>query len=671
MRDCKSLASLVRALRMRNSKLAHLENEIGQIEVISTDVFDTLLLRTMRSERSRIVIGERMFADLLARRGWLIEADLLVDARLLAQRLAFRGLTLREGVCEVRLAEIISRQVTILCLPGSLVAERLEIEVQVEKGSLVANHFLGNILRASRRAGKRIVAISDTPLPSERVAELIEHFHGTDLIDCVYSSADFGLTKRDGDLFIAVAQAENVPLNKMAHIGDDLRADVRVPSAKGITVYHTPRRAYRSYLRSANGALAEAGRFVRKRARRAKAATPLADDATLFGRHVFGPIVTQFCLMIWLYANEAEVADKPVLLFCARGGIGIRQAFERVVAKLGLPLNARRENIMISRVVAARAALLARSNSAVEELDREFQGSVIADVARALGGRSYELPQEWHQPFRAHQFVTLLFGDSGAEVLADIQKQNELFARHFKQLIGDSNRIILCDTGLYGSTQRLLASGFPDVRIETIQLARSNYKGHSEAHFPKVTGLVVEQNRYSPFKVSSCVLRYWHLIESLFEPTVSSVHMFSEDALGRVKANCGEIAFGAIDPCAGNRLLSGALAYIDALPAHGGGVALGDAEGAWQRLKRAITRPTEAELRSLEVGGRSVDFGRSDVLRIFKAGGNKSFTQKLVSLKDQLWREGAITREFPFLKHALLPVLDFIHSLGGLLGRQK
>ena len=55
----------------------------------------------------------------------------------------------------------------MLGLPQSLVPERLQIEVQVEKSSLVANEFLGSIFRAHRRAGTRIIAISDTTLPSE------------------------------------------------------------------------------------------------------------------------------------------------------------------------------------------------------------------------------------------------------------------------------------------------------------------------------------------------------------------------------------------------------------------------------------------------------------------------------------------------------------------------
>jgi hypothetical protein len=157
----------------------------------------------------------------------------------------------------------------------------------------------------------------------------------------------------------------------------------------------------------------------------------------------------------------------------------------------------------------------------------------------------------------------------------------------------------------------------------------------------------------------------------LFEPAVPSVHLFAEDGLGQVEANCGDISFGAIDPSVDNQLLSGALAYIETLPANGGAVALRDAEVAWHRLKLAITRPTKADLRCLDVGDRSMDFGRPDVLQTFAPEKNKTFTRKLMSLKAQMWREGAIAREFPFLKHALLPMFGSVQSLRGLLARQR
>jgi hypothetical protein len=50
--------------------LSNLIAGVGQVEVVSSDVFDTLLLRTLKSERSRILQGERLFSELLKLRSF-------------------------------------------------------------------------------------------------------------------------------------------------------------------------------------------------------------------------------------------------------------------------------------------------------------------------------------------------------------------------------------------------------------------------------------------------------------------------------------------------------------------------------------------------------------------------------------------------------------------------
>jgi FMN phosphatase YigB (HAD superfamily) len=640
------------------------------VDLVSTDVFDTLLLRTWRSESARILAGERAFARVLEARGHRLAVDLLVGSRLEAQRLAFRALNVGADKGEVRLADIVARQLRVLGLPEELAPERLQIELRIEKRSLRRNEALADKLRMLRRSGRRVVAISDTTLDAASLRDLIGHFYEPNLLDAVYSSADEGATKREGTLFLSVARQEGTVPGRMLHIGDDRLADVQVPSRLGLTTLHAPRGTQGRYIRALNGASVKLGRVVRIKARHPRPPVPASNGAWSFGQEVFGPILTQFCMLIWLYASQAETSEPTALLFCARGGIGIREAFERVLVKLALPLLARRETIMISRLIAARGALLARSPAALEELGREFRGATSAALAQALGGRAYQLPAPWHEPFRRDSFEALLFGRSGAALRSDIEEQNRLFTRHFKQLAGDASRLILCDTGLYGSTQRLLAGGFPDLSIESLLFARSNYKRHSEDHFGRVTGLFVEQSHYNPFDSRTCVLRFWHLIESLFEPALPSVRWFEEDGNGDVVSNAGEIRFGAVDPAAQNALLAGALAYIDALPARGAGAtALWEAEAAWPRLARAITRPREADARALDVGMRSVDFGRPEGVPVVRPGAGAPLPQKLVALRGQLWREGAIAREFPRLKHALWPMLGSIQTMRGVLDR--
>lgn len=650
--------------------IASITSRIGDFDLVSTDVFDTLLHRTLRSERTRELLGERAFARLLATRGLAVPVRALVEARRTAQKLAFRALETWGPDGEVALANIVSRQLRLLGLPTDLVDARIAIEIDVETSSLRPNAKLIAALKAHKAAGARIVATSDTTLPGPALAGLIQRLCGPGVIDRVYASADHAASKREGKLFGHVMRSEQVEPGKVLHIGDDWSADVVSARKAGVTACHLPRPAMRHRLRAANGAASAARLALYPVAGTAPRHTE-PQNAVAFGRDVLGPITVQFCQHLWLYASQAEMADKTVLLFCARGGVGIREAFERSLSQLGLPLAARRENFLISRLIAARAALVSGSMTAIEEIEREFRGMRFAEVAEALGGRKYELPAEWSHTFSGTPFLNLLHGPSGAELLADVREQDRMFRRHFDAVAGDARRIILCDTGLYGSTQKLLAAAMPERRLESVLFARSNYKGLNQDHFAQVTGLMLERNLYRPLDARSSVLRYWHLIEALFEPDIASARMFSENGSGEITGNCGPIAYGAIDPARSNALLTGALAYVDDLSRRGALGANSDAAVAWRALKKAITAPSRGLGVILGSGERSVDFGRPDTLALGASTRGQSLSARLATLKAQPWREGAIARDFPLLRHVLLPALGAMHSVRGLTGRRS
>ena len=587
----------------------------------------------------------------------------------MAERFAYRALNVGGGVGEVRLVDIIQRQLAVLGLPERLLERRIALEMAIEKVSLSANEKLARVLRLHRQTGIRVVAVSDTALPTRQLTELINYFHGPGLIDNVYSSADVGESKRFGRLFSRVLDKEGVAPSRLLHLGDDYLADCAVPRNMGINALHLPKGRLRRLAARADGARAEAIRGVRKGVMRTSGRLPDLDDRAAFGREVFGPIVAQFCLYIWLYAREAETRGSCALLFCARGGIGIREAFEKLLAKLDLPLEIRRENILISRLVAARAALMQQSPAVLDKLGREFRKNTFADVANALGGRTYDLSGPWQLPFDPSHFFAMIDTPEGYVVLDDIAKQNELFKRHLDVVAGDASRIVLCDTGLYGSTQRLVAAGLPERTFETIQFARCNYKGLSEDHFPQVTGLVVEENLYNPLRVETVILRYWQIIESLFEPAIPSVRHFSESGDGTVYCNAGNIAYGEVDPSDGNLLLAGVLKYIERIGS--GAEIMSDADLAWVRLKQAITNPGAFDMMALGVGARSVDFGRPESVYVLKQSAAPELGKRLTAVKSQLWREGAIARDFPFLKAALLPALEMAHIVRGVSARLK
>lgn len=651
---------------MLQRSLDDLRRPLPDVQLITTDVFDTLLLRHSRSQRSRVVAGEEEFARRLRREGIVRHPYELARARLLAERFAYRALNVGSEPGEVRLVDVIARQLSILSLSPAWVDTRLQIEVGIEKRALFANGDLAMVLRCHRQAGMRVVALSDTALPGRKIAELIDHFHGPGLVDQIYSSADMQASKRRGDLFLKVLQAEGRAAERVLHIGDDAVADRLVPAQLGIRAVHLPRGSFKHLLSNADGALTEAIRQGKRRVTQ-RGFIPPTQDPALFGKMVFGPIVAEFCLSLWLYLQEASRRPNSAIVFCARGGIGIREAFERFQISLGLTLPTRRENILISRLIAARAAVGLRSPVVLDELAREFEGASFATVGNVLAGQRYDFPAAWHQKFDATRFFMLLDTDAGRRVDQDICRQNELLKVHLRQTIGQAKHLLMCDTGLYGSTQKLLAAGLPDFDLETVQFARCNYKGLSEEHFQKVAGLVVEERFYSPFKVRTVVLRYWQIIESLFEPEISSAKYLSMAEDGTVVGNCGEIGYGRLKAAEGNPLLEGALRYIDELTS---GVAVfRDADCAWLRLKQAIINPTKADMVVLGVGPRSVDFGRPDLVPIVGRSPQTSIGQQLIAVRSQLWREGAIARDFPHLKPALLRALEMAHVVRSVSAR--
>lgn len=633
------------------------------IKVISTDVFDTILLRRAKSQRGRVLIAESRFATQLKQSGRDVPVSSLIMARRAAERFAYQALNIGGDAGEVRLTDLIRRQLQILGIPQHFVEKRVAIELEIEKTALVANGSLAMWLRQQRHLGCRIIATSDTALEDVDVRALIDHYHGPGLIDGVLSSATSQASKRQGGLFAHLLRQEGVRPGEILHIGDDHIADISVPHSLGFKTSLISRPRIVRMAMAANAATAEARRIIGHRQPSQPRAASMVEDVD-FGRAVFGPIVAQFCLFIWLYADQAKANSDAKLLFCTRGGTGIRLAFERLSKSLRLPTSTPHDDLCISRLVAARAAVLRTSPAALDELGREFAGSTFADVATALSATHQELPETWHQPFEAGRFFAMLGSPGGRALRDDIALQNDLFREHLDDVSTGAKRIILCDTGLYGSTLRLLLAGFPDLRFEAIQFARSNYKGFSQDHFGKLAGLVVERNRYHPLHKSSVVLRYWQVIEGLFEPSIPSVRAFSRDVSGKVTSNAGTLLPMKPADKHFHPLLVGALQYIDTV--RSGEVILGDAERAWSRLRKAIVNPGNNELSFLDVGNRSVDFGRNGDADLFSGSTSASVYTKLTSVRSNLWREGAIARNFPTSKSALLLMMELGHILRGL-----
>jgi hypothetical protein len=95
-----------------------------------------------------------------------------------------------------------------------------------------------------------------------------------------------------------------------------------------------------------------------------------------------GPIFAEFALKMWILLSNLEHPDDTVLLFCARGGLRLQTIYESFLAASGLTSPVAIEALMVSRIVAVRSALLKRVPAAFVQIEYEFGGLSLRDVAR-------------------------------------------------------------------------------------------------------------------------------------------------------------------------------------------------------------------------------------------------------------------------------------------------
>lgn len=236
--------------RCRLHKIAELLHT-SEIHVFSVDVFDTLLLREYKSEITRF----REIAELVHQAFPEISSRKFFQARALAHRLAYQ-LTRPVQGCREAAFDSIYRLIGAILQEhdATRLAALQEIELSYETSHLRLNPNIRKLLEIARMRNLRIVAVSDMYLNRDALARIINNFLPPGMINEIYSSADFGISKISGLLWDELLRREQVSPQAILHLGDNPVADFEMPYIRcGITSVLLLRSAlYNRYIRWRN-----------------------------------------------------------------------------------------------------------------------------------------------------------------------------------------------------------------------------------------------------------------------------------------------------------------------------------------------------------------------------------------------------------------------------------
>jgi FMN phosphatase YigB (HAD superfamily) len=367
-----------------------LTRSIASADVVSFDVFDTLVTRPLSHPRA-------LFELLAPKASALFEAHALSlrgfgDFRRLREDAALQAAdeARASGVEEYRLLAVYEALCARVGAPAGLAVQLKQLEEEVELAIHLPRQRGRLLFELAARHGKRIVLLSDIFLDAAVVADILRRCGYTEH-QRLYVSSEHGLLKKTGRLYEHVGKLEGRPRNWL-HVGDNYLVDVQMPARQGIRAHHLPSITdlyakephVREIWRHANlgeqlGAALQHGVISRKFYDRPATALKRArfeGSPYRLGYEAGGPLMLAFVQWIAEKARRDKVTD---LYFLARDGHLPKQVYELIAA--ATPGAAKAHYLYASRR-AYSVASLRSVRDVVASLDLKSGAMTLADVLR-------------------------------------------------------------------------------------------------------------------------------------------------------------------------------------------------------------------------------------------------------------------------------------------------
>lgn len=196
--------------------------ELVEYDVISFDIFDTLIYRKVEKPNDIFVI---MSAEM--------GRNDFVDIRKKAENFARNIKEKREGTREIILQEIYLILEERFAIDPIWMKREIELEINMS----MPNKYMLQVYELLLKFEKTIIFTTDMYLPLEVIKKLVQK-NGYYTYDQIFLSNEYGVRKGDGTLQKILI--EKYPQRKIVHIGDNYEADFKKSLEAGIDAIYNP-----------------------------------------------------------------------------------------------------------------------------------------------------------------------------------------------------------------------------------------------------------------------------------------------------------------------------------------------------------------------------------------------------------------------------------------------
>jgi HAD superfamily hydrolase (TIGR01549 family) len=524
---------------------ARLERAFGlvaepRIKLLTLDVFDTLLFRRVTDP----VDAFPLVAEGLRERGLLGPDITSLGFKALRRAAESRARGAREasgrGV-EVALEDIYM-QFPRFVLRGASAGDAAAVEVDVERGLLVPDLDVLELVRAARAAGKQVAAVSDTYFSGQQLRSFMSPVLFEDApVDHVFASSDHGEGKTQG-LFAIVMRELGVQPDEVVHVGDNEEADVEGARRHGIRALPFDRRPKelervldreRSYVAEDEDPASDAGTTaLRGKVLHRREHFQLPEELRPFwayGATALGPAFSGFAA--WVQRRAVEFGVPRVFCLMREG-----ELLGGLIGAAGeyMDTGVTAEPLWLSRQVCARASIFEAQPAELRELLARRRPPTVAEFCATLG-----VPVDGAPLLADNAAARLGDGELADDVIEELSSNPDLRApivsnarllrervvAYVEGLLPEGERqLVLVDLGWGGSIQKMLAdvlrrSG-SDIHLTGLYLVTDARATDRMLEWVELSGFLAGQG--VPSIVGDAIMRSPEILEQACMPDVGS-----------------------------------------------------------------------------------------------------------------------------------------------------
>lgn len=415
----------------------YLAKDLLQYDVVSFDIFDTLVLRPFADPKDLfMIVGKRLNKTEFYR----IRTD--------AEKRAREKATIEKGNREVTIDDIY----TIIEERTGIPKEKgIQIELEVEMQYCFANPYMKRVFKILRAQGKAIIIVSDMYIPHASMEKLLANVGYTGY-DKLYVSCDYNCSKRTGGLYQYVKR--DYSGKKIVHIGDNVASDIQAAQKENLDVKyykncHEIGNKYRADGMSDLIGSAYAGIVNTHLHNGIKTYSPYYEYGFIYG----GLYILGFCNWIHKKAKKERI-DK--VLFLSRDG----DIYQRVFNMLFNDVS--NEYFLWSRIANTKYTLVKNREDFLRRcIFYRALGVFKVTIGNVLNSLSINFMKKYLSDYGLNENTLVIaenvnvmermFIDHWSEVCDAYKNEKEFLYEYIKNKIKDCRKVAIVDVGWMGS----------------------------------------------------------------------------------------------------------------------------------------------------------------------------------------------------------------------------